>query len=971
MLKILNFNRTQIGTITDYSELHITHSLEDGDEQISFKYLGSTRIQNEYYVQTDRARYTIKSAEPEEDGVTYRGFLDLEDLQRTAFKQFTSTGQSLSVCARSAIQGTDWTISSTVSGERNVQRFKKTPLEILYAIRDAWMCEIRFDNLNKVIYFADEFGEDRGVYLMRGLNLKKVSPTIDTYDYVTRIIPYGADGLTISDINNGIPYVENYQYSTKILTLIWEDTSYTDAQALMDDAEKKLMDLSKPKNAYSCDVIALAKMSSQYSILDYELGDTVILQDPVLGVSEKQRIVKYNEFPDDPEMDSVEISNTVLSFEEIQAKMSAAAAAWEDVSNGDGTVNGVYVHGVQAGNVVGIETVITENSTVQAGVSNVSVMYAQGDSPTVAPTTGWSATAPEWDSGKYMWQRTYVTHASGVVEMTAETNITGAKGDTGAQGIPGPKGDSGQTFYTWLKYADTPVSGMSDDPTGKDYIGLAYNKTSPNESTTYSDYKWVYIRGEQGDQGIPGPTGSNGQSLFTWVKYADDYSGTGMSDDPTGKEYIGIAYNKEDQTESQNPNDYIWALIKGDPGAQGPRGPQGPQGEQGIQGPQGPQGPKGDDGDDGESVESTNMQYYLSTSNRTVSGGSWSNTPADYVAGRYYWTREVTVLSDGTTIYQDPPVLNMALTTANANAANAINSANGKNATFFKSTAPSSTGRINGDTWFQLGTTGDDNGKIIAVHRWNASSSEWVEQEMTSGVFAYIDAGAISTGELTTIKIKYDANNYWDLGTGEFKTNNGNFTGDISALNISIKDFLKMYSNTWSTNMKALSVKTYGGKSCLTIGEGFEEVDFTPEFSVHIESLEVSFRALAPTPSASSNDTNIATTEFVKTALNSYDSVAWTSCKLDSITGTVQYRRHRKVVSVHIDVRNGTSTEADTYTQIGLLPSGCRPHADMFCPMTAIGGTAIITCRINTDGKIYVYSTSATTYYGADITFIL
>ena len=44
-------------------------------------------------------------------------------------------------------------------------------------------------------------------------------------------------------------------------------------------------------------------------------------------------------------------------------------------------------------------------------------------------------------------------------------------------------GEDGTTYYTWIKYADTPTSGMSDNPTGKTYIGVAYNKSTPVEST--------------------------------------------------------------------------------------------------------------------------------------------------------------------------------------------------------------------------------------------------------------------------------------------------------------------------------------------------------------------------------------------------------------------------------------------------------------------------------------------------------
>ena len=103
--------------------------------------------------------------------------------------------------------------------------------------------------------------------------------------------------------------------------------------------------------------------------------------------------------------------------------------------------------------------------------------------------------------------------------------IQGPKGDTGAigpqgpQGPQGPKGEDGSsTHYTWIMYADTPTSGISKDPTGKAYIGIAYNKNTSVESTVYSDYAWSRIKGEQGIQGIQGEQGPQGPQGNTGPK---------------------------------------------------------------------------------------------------------------------------------------------------------------------------------------------------------------------------------------------------------------------------------------------------------------------------------------------------------------------------------------------------------------------------------------------------------------------
>lgn len=71
---------------------------------------------------------------------------------------------------------------------------------------------------------------------------------------------------------------------------------------------------------------------------------------------------------------------------------------------------------------------------------------------------------------------------------------------------------------------------------------------------------------------MDGEDGKNGTTYYTWFKFADDASGSGMSDSPNGKYYIGFAYNKESQTESNNPADYQWSKYKGDDGKDGTDG---------------------------------------------------------------------------------------------------------------------------------------------------------------------------------------------------------------------------------------------------------------------------------------------------------------------------------------------------------------------------------------------------------------
>ncbi|MDM1325919.1 hypothetical protein [Myroides odoratimimus] len=145
-------------------------------------------------------------------------------------------------------------------------------------------------------------------------------------------------------------------------------------------------------------------------------------------------------------------------------------------------------------------------------------------------------------------------------------------------GIPGEAGKDGVQLYTWIRWADTPTSGMSANPEGKSYTGFAYNKTSSIPSMVYSDYQWQLSKGNAGKDGTPGAKGADGQQLYNWLRYADTPT-SGMSANPAGKAYFGMAVNKTSITPSGSYADYTWQLTKGNPGEQGVPGKAGVDGK--------------------------------------------------------------------------------------------------------------------------------------------------------------------------------------------------------------------------------------------------------------------------------------------------------------------------------------------------------------------------------------------------------
>ena len=129
-------------------------------------------------------------------------------------------------------------------------------------------------------------------------------------------------------------------------------------------------------------------------------------------------------------------------------------------------------------------------------------------------------------------------------------------------------------LFTWIKFAfDADGMGMSDYPDGgRHWMGIAHNKLTAEESDNPKEYTWVNVQGEKGSAG---PAGKDGKPRFIWVKYADDAHGNGLSDNPDGKDYIGFAFNKETEQESDKPADYYWQKVKGEQGVQGIPGKDG------------------------------------------------------------------------------------------------------------------------------------------------------------------------------------------------------------------------------------------------------------------------------------------------------------------------------------------------------------------------------------------------------------
>lgn len=164
--------------------------------------------------------------------------------------------------------------------------------------------------------------------------------------------------------------------------------------------------------------------------------------------------------------------------------------------------------------------------------------------------------------------------------------------------------------------------------------------------------------GPPGPAGADGKDGTNGTNgLSVWITYHD---GTTTPAKPTGNGTLNgwhtdltAAVVWMSQKVAASATDGAWGT---------PIRILGQDGQQGEKGDPGKNGTDGKDGAAGVSVTNTDVEYYLSTSDTELSGGTWQATAPTITDGTYLWSRTKITYSNGQTAYTGAYCISKAMT---------------------------------------------------------------------------------------------------------------------------------------------------------------------------------------------------------------------------------------------------------------------------------------------------------------------
>ena len=324
---------------------------------------------------------------------------------------------------------------------------------------------------------------------------------------------------------------------------------------------------------------------------------------------------------------------------------------------------------------------------VDATISSVDVEFAQNQSSTVAPETGWSTNAPAWASGYYIWQRTKTVSPSGVT-YSEPTCISGRDGSASTPGLnqatvylykrsdTQPAKPSVDTTYVFLSGVLSPIpDGWTRSvPNGAEPCWITSAQAISTETMdTIAANEWLT------------PTklvenGSDGSSVDTIT----DYYAVGNSTTPPADSEFWQPNVAAEWTD--NFGNVITASGGSDIEFMPPAVPVPTEVDPYVWQYQLTTYTDGTSlpsnkyissvlGATGVGVSEIIEEYYLSTSSTEQIGGEWSVEQPAWVRGTYIWTHSVVTWTDGN-VTTTTPVLAQAINGANANAESAIDLAN-------------------------------------------------------------------------------------------------------------------------------------------------------------------------------------------------------------------------------------------------------------------------------------------------------
>ncbi|MGB9590935.1 MAG: phage tail spike protein, partial [Candidatus Kryptoniota bacterium] len=163
----------------------------------------------------------------------------------------------------------------------------------LFQMIELYGGELKRDNFNIELNY--QIGEDNGVLIKYGKNLKGVTETVNMDSVVTRLYPTGADGIRLPEKYIDSPFINHSEYPPYPIVKKVSFDVY-DEWTLRQAAQDYISQVDKPKITYEVDFVELEKSDAYRGYANLQklkLGDLVMVRHERLGLDVKLKVLSY------------------------------------------------------------------------------------------------------------------------------------------------------------------------------------------------------------------------------------------------------------------------------------------------------------------------------------------------------------------------------------------------------------------------------------------------------------------------------------------------------------------------------------------------------------------------------------------------------------------------------------------------------------------------------------------------------
>ena len=322
---------------------------ENGLDELSFT-LARTDPAYQYLTEqakilesTERQRFVVRKISVSRNSVCVTCQLDLEDWQKDIFlntsdlskdgfsHEYYEANMLQYVLDNSAgLSGWTKTAAITTAKKRAISMAGPTPLDVIEEMANTFRCAFAFDTIEKKVrIFYPSERPLTTAYAIETVNLME-APAYkgDSSDLFTRLYPVGKDGLSIASVNGGVIYVQDTTYTGgKVISRIWKDDRYEDAESLKADAIERLREGCVPVRSWQLSVADLYRHNPEaFPGLELKMFDKIRLKDIVRNESYDVQIREMKVFPYYPEKTVLTVATTTVTVQKTTKALARALA---------------------------------------------------------------------------------------------------------------------------------------------------------------------------------------------------------------------------------------------------------------------------------------------------------------------------------------------------------------------------------------------------------------------------------------------------------------------------------------------------------------------------------------------------------------------------------------------------------------------------------------------------------------------